>query len=247
MIWSCGAHLGDALWTANFLRRMPGEHTFHVLPEYVNGIAELMSDRPVKILSTEDNRPADARDTWIANASLEGRGVFYRGQEDIMGFVMEYHNHLGGEAGMPCPVYNTRQEMLWDSASILAAVPRVPHPDLLVINSDPRSGQCPEYSRSEMMEVIETLRHRYPHLRITCTNINGVDDWSLAEIAAMSITAKYIVAVANGPHWATWNIWNQNAHRVILLSPMRLDFSTPGKTEHAANAAGVWNIMRGWL
>ena len=246
MTYSCGAHLGDCLFTANYLRRLPGEHTFHVPAEYVNGIAELMSDRPVKILSTAD-RPPDSRDTWLGNASLEYRGVFYRDNVDIMGFVMDFHNHLGGEAGQPCPTYNTRQDMLWDSASILAAVPRVPHPDLLIVNADPKSGQCPEYHRPEMMEVIETLRHRYPHLRITCTNINGVDDWSLAEIGAMSITAKYIVAVATGPHWPTWNIWNQSTHRVILLSPMRLDFGTPGKVEHAANAGQVWDIMRGWL
>lgn len=246
MIYSNGAHLGDALWTANFLRRLPGPHTFYVLPEYVAGIAELMADRDVKILPTTE-RPNDARDTWIANGSLEHRGVSWRCQEDIMGYVMEYHNHLGGEAGMPHPIYASRRDMLWDSASILAAVPNVPHPDVLVVNADPKSGQCPEYSRAEMMEVIETLRHRYPSLRITCTNISGVDDWSLSEIGAMSITAKYIVAVANGPHWPTWNIWNQAAHRVILLSPMRLNFGTAGTTEHAANAAQVWSIMKSWL
>lgn len=246
MIYSNGAHLGDALWTAHFLRRLPGSHTFHVLPEYVAGIAELMADRDVKILST-DERPPEARDTWIANASLESRGVVWRAQEDIMGFVQEYHNHLGGEAGLPHPAYVSRRDMLWDSASILAKLPHVPHPDILVVNADPKSGQCPDYSRGEMMEVIETLRHRYPSLRITCTNINGVDDWSLSEIGAMSMTAKYIVAVANGPHWPTWNVWNQSAHRVILLSPMRLNFETPGITEHAKDASDVWRIMKSWL
>lgn len=241
MIFSGGANLGDCTWALIALRRLGGEHTFYCKPEYVDNLAELMNDTQISVKPLGESTDL-GQDTWIANGSFEPEGVVWRHQNDIMGFVGDYFNALGMRY-FGRKAFEKREDMLWDSSAIIDALPDVPHPGVLVINSDPMSGQCPHYSRDEMNALLVHIGAQWGGC--VATNVLNRPNYTLAQIAAMSITAHTIIAVANGPHWPTWNKWSRKARRIILLdNGMHLDFGIGCHVDYCANAAQVFERLR---
>lgn len=241
MIFSTSANLGDCLWALVALRRLGGEHTFYCKPEYVADLAELMGDTQTSVKPLSEATELGI-DTWIANGQFEPEGVQWMHQNDIMGFVGDYFNALGVRH-FGRKTFESRHDMLWDSRAIIDALPTVPHPGVLVVNSDPMSGQTPQYSRDEMNALLVHIGHDYGGC--VATSVIHRPNYSLAQIAAMSLTAHTIIAVANGPHWPTWNVWNKKARRIILLdNGMFLDFHTGCRMDHCANAGQVFEKLK---
>lgn len=170
-----------------------------------------------------------------------------------MGFVMEFFNHMGGEMGMPKPVFDTRADMLWDAPAIGPAKVSKKIIDCLIVNADPLSGQCQGYSRSDLYQkVVLPLIARFGCSVITtnCSDAGTSTGHTLSEIGALATMAKRIITVATGPSWPTWNVWSKDAERIVILDPMRLDFGPmDAPVHHAANADEVRRICeeRGWL
>jgi hypothetical protein len=137
--------------------------------------------------------------------------------------------------------------MLWRSESILQAPVRDIPLDVLIINSPPTSGQCPGYDHGEVCRLGQELREN--GLYVLFTNWEGETPYTITEIAKLSIRAKLIIEVANGPAFPTHNIWNTETDRIILLSPMFLDYHTGAKHLQAANAAEARKhcVELGWL
>lgn len=241
MIFSTGAHLGDCCFALIALRRLGGEHTFYCKPEYVADLAELMNDTQISVKPLSEATDLGV-DTWIANAAYEAEGVVWRHQNDIMGFVGDYFNALGMRH-FGRKAFESRADMLWDSRAIIDALPDVPHPGVLVINSQPMSGQVPHYSRDEMNALLVHIGQQYGGC--VATSVIHRPNYTLAQIAAMAITAHTIIAVANGPMWPTFSKWATKAKRIILLdNGMHLDFGLGCQTEYCANAGQVYEKLR---
>ncbi len=223
--------MGDCLWALMFLRRVGGEHRFLCKEEFVADFRELMADTAHYIgpLSEWDG---SGQDCWIANANFEGYGLHYSGQHDIMGFVMDFFNqmamcHFGSRA------FETRADMLWDSACI--GPPKTPKLiDCLIVCADPRSGQCLQFSRHELYDqIVVPMISRYGKV-VVANSIHGEPTgYSLAQIGAMATVAHRIICLANGPAWTTFNRW-VDAERLVFLDPMYIDFGGD-KYHHAAN------------
>lgn len=242
MNFSCGAHMGDCMWSLVMIRRMPGEHKFFCIPEYVTELRELMSDTPHYVGSIHEIDPrADSVDTWLGNPHLGAYGIRWEHQQDVMGFVFDYYNALGNVYVPGGPVFKTRKDMLWDSQAIIDALPTVPHPEVLVINAEPHSGQCPQYDKFRMAELVLAMYRRW---NVEVTSAPGRPNYTLAQIGAMSLTARYIIGVATGPIWPTFNKWNQKAERIILLEPLQIDMGIEGKITHVFNTDQLFEEMQ---
>lgn len=230
----CGAHLGDCYWCCQMLSRVQDEEkTIYVKSEHVNALAGLFSS--ITVLPVEQ-MPEGTPDGWIANGRFADKGVHWSCQEDIMGFVRQYMNGFAAEAGI-AGAFDQPESMLCGQFSMILEDVPVPAFDILAVNCDPTSGQCPGYSSSEFDGLLLQLRSR-GH-RVLCTNPTSASPWNnftLREIGNLSIRAKTIIAVASGPMWPTWNIWNRNCDRYIFLDPMRLDFGVEGRVRHAGSA-----------
>lgn len=211
---------------------MGGEQAMWVKPEYIGQLRELAKGSLVDIHNVWE-RPPNTTDFWIANGLLMYRDIHFWNQCDIIGYLFEWFNHLGGHCGMPCPVYPSRPDMLWRSQSILDAKVRDVPLDVLIINSPPTSGQCPEYDHGALYQLGSDLREK--GLYVLFTQWEGECPYSVAEIGKLSIRARLIIEVANGPSFPAHNIWNTTTPRIILLSPMFIDYHTGATHLQAAN------------
>lgn len=233
MMWGCGAHLGDVFWTLSYLRRREGSHTIHVLPEFVESILPFTLGSGITVKQVGE-LPPNAQDTWIANGAHEDKQVIFRNQEDIVGFIFDYFNSFG-------KAWNSRRDMLMD----LPWIKPVRFRDtVLILNTQPMSGQCPEYSQDEVNQLTLDLIKDGQRVVSVC-NDDGSHKFSLAQIACIAAESKLIIGGASGPFFATLHTSAASAHRIVLLDPMRLDYGeTVGPIYSAKHAEHARVILR---
>lgn len=227
------SHIGDIIWGVAALSRVPGDHVLRCNPEYHKQLRELVEGTSIAIEDCS-NIPRDSFDCWIASGRF--RGIHYRDDIDIMGFVRTYFNAMMNEAGFGC-VFPTRQDMLLD----LPAINNAKHDfhGILVINADPKSGQCPRYSSSEMDALIRDLEDSHP-------SVLAIEkaDLTLAQIGVLSVNAKLIIGCATGPWWPTMNRMNAGTPRVCMLDPMRLYYGDSVPIVHASCANKAREMLK---
>jgi hypothetical protein len=233
------------MWTAMMLARCSGEHDFFVNPDYVGQIQPFLAHTPHKVRPLTE-WDGTGYDTWIANGQFHSQGINYDSQTDIMGFVMDYMNSLSGLISGG-PVFHSRTDMLWD-------VPAIPEPnlpkiiDVLIVNSDPMSGQCPNYARSQLAEEVVMLKRRWKVIETNHWDNTPVG-FSLAEIGILSTLAKLVIGVANGPMWPCFNQWTRDTEKIVFLQPMRLNFGIDQPIRHVADAFECRKVLEelNWL
>lgn len=229
------SHLGDSIWCLNALHHMPGTHTLRCAPEYVDPLRELVAGTNIFIEDCS-NVPPDSRNYWIASGLYERQGIRYQDNVDIMGFVQKYFNAMSEDGGF-APCFPRREDMVAEWPSLWMPTYEEFH-GVLFINCDPKSGQCPRYSSSEMDALIERTKN-------AGHSVWGIEKagLSLPQIGSLALTAKIIVGCATGPWWPTVNKWNKDTQRICLLDPMRLDYGSAVPTVHAKDAGEVVTIM----
>lgn len=232
---SRNCHLGDAIWCLILLSRLEGNHVMHCNPEYHKELRELVEGLPIDITGCE-NIPTESIEFWIASGRYESKGLRYESQIDIMGFVMEYLNYMAEECGYEGPL-KERRDLLCDFSSISHFGTANREKPILVINSDPKSGQCDGYSSSEMDELISKLSKRK---RVISVHGKG---YTLRNIGQMSRDSALIIGCATGPLWPCMNVWNESTLKIVMLDPQRLDYGNSSLIQHAANAAQVEDIL----
>lgn len=238
-VHSINSHCGDLQWAAQALYRMPGNHILRCHQDYIIPLRELVAGTNVSI---EDCSviPVNSYDGWVASGLFEHRGIRYQDNVDILGFVQKYFNALAEEGGFP-PCFPTRENMVCAWPSIQAYNWGKDYfCGILFVNADPKSGQCPGYSSSEMdflIRAAESVGHS------VCVIEKA--QLTLPQIGALSIHAKLIVGCATGPWWPTANKWNTDTQRICMLDPMRLDYGSSCPMVYAKNALEVGKIMEG--
>lgn len=242
-VHSINSHLGDIQWAAQALYRMPGTHTLRCHGDYVDAMRELVAGTNI-FVDDCTTIPVNSFDFWIASGLFEHKGIRYQDNVDILSFVQKYFNALAEEGGFP-PCFPTRESMVCAWPSVVSYFTEAYYPGnafsgILFVNCDPKSGQCPGYSSSEMDTLIVKAAS-------VGQSVCAVETASLSirQIGALSIHAKLIVGCATGPWWPTVNKWNINTQRICMLDPMRLDYGSVVPTVYAKNAAEVEEKMRG--
>lgn len=235
MNWGCGAHGGDILWGLSYLMKCAGDHLYHVPNHFINELKPLSAGSNVEIRST-DILPPNAEDVWIANGRHENAGVQWTGQLDIIGYVQQYFNAFGN-------AWPSREDMLFS----FQWLKEEKHKDLiLILNTQPQSGQCPGYSQEEINRLALDLMMDGQRVVKVCGD-QGEHLYSLIQIACLSAQAKLIIGGASGPFFVTMNTAAQKAHRIVLLDPMRLDYGpNVGPIHMAGNVTQARQILQDW-
>lgn len=170
----------------------------------------------------------------MANARHEPQGLYFQNQEDILGFVFSYFNAFGH-------AWNTREDMLFQFEWLKPEK----HRDLvLILNTQPQSGQCPGYSQEEINRLALDLMMDGQRVVKVCGE-NGEHNYSLIQIACFSTQAKLIIGGASGPFFVTMNTAAQRAHRIVLLDPMRLDYGpNVGPIHNVKNVTEAREVLK---
>lgn len=245
MVFSCGAHAGDAMWALMFLRKLGSHQNFFTHDYLVADFRELMADTDIYVgpLSEWDGSGFNC---WVADAQFEGDGVVWQCQHDIMEFVMRYFNSMARRI-IGIDLFFDRSDMLWDSASIgPAKTPELI--DCLIVCADPLSGQCPEFSRSELYEqIVIPMTARYGKVIVANAADGQPSGYTFSQIGAMATVSKRIICLPNGPAWSTFNKWT-TAERIVFLSPMHINYGVQ-QYHHVANVTQAAALAKqlGWL
>ena len=210
---------GDLCWSAQFLRKLGGEHTLYCRMEYADHLPEMFSGTSITIAPI-DTHPKDCIDLWIGSGSNPVNWYSEGCPKDLIAFLMKFFNGLGfGE------VFTERHQFLADYPALLPAAMRGPH-GALVIDANPESSQCPGYVPEEMDDLVARLANKH-----SVKTVKGAG-MSFSEIGRRSQFSEFIVAVATGPIWPTFNIWNKETPRHILLDGIELDFGIPAEIRY---------------
>lgn len=233
-------HLGDNLVHLHFLRKMAArypEETFAhwANPQHVPQLMPLVEDVPnLTLLPEMDSKAINA---W------RGDGGFFYGhphRNDFVKFHLDWFGYIAGKMGLESPIQDAG-DMLFDYPALERAVNECevkesPY-DFLVINSFPHSGQLRGFNPHSFEQLIHRLNGRgysvvttYPAgVPVTSTH-DGQRGLSVTAIGGLSVHCRSIVGVATGPIWTTFNIWNRETPRIIMLDDERI-FLTPN-TRH---------------
>lgn len=243
---SANGHLGDAVWSAIAFRKIGGQHTFYVPFHYIGCITECLegTEIEVKEISTA---PPDALSTWIACGRYEGSGVRYNHQTDLVAYLLQWSNAMARECGVAKTLFQQRQDMLCDFPAIQRDV-EAPEFDVLVVNAQPLSGQCPQFDNREMTTLIAQLAEKH---KVLCTNPVELDvpriDTGICGIGNLANRAKLVVAVSTGASACIHNVFAE-PRTMLLLSPIVLDYGRKNMS-HFNNCREVEIALRleGWL
>jgi hypothetical protein len=241
----CDFHLGDNLVHLHFLRKQaianPRDTFFHYAHEcHLEQLREAIEDLPNISLYSIDVKPSASIDAWKnAGAGTSTGGYFEKSwlREDFCAFHIAWFGHIAQQMGLR-PVFEKPTDFLFDYPAIQKDVTRrlptgyqLEKFDILFINSRPCSGQCMAYDDLNYFDpLIEELKKRYCLIVTQKTGLPPLSgEWGIrcttetemtvSEIGSLSLRCNYIIGVATGPLWPTFNIWNQQSvtRRIVML------------------------------
>lgn len=200
----CQWHLGDQLIHLNFLRRAaylnPDTLFEHCCPSeqmaQLEGMVVGLSN--VRLHSLE-RKSLSAVDAW---KNREGRFFASPLRISWVKFHLEHFHLLANLLRIRNPIQR-ETDLLLDYPDKVEG----PDLDVLIINSEPKSGQFPNYSDAKFDALIQRLANR--GLRVFCTGTTperrAVQTWprNLLEIGTLSRKARLVAGTATGPLWAT--------------------------------------------
>lgn len=238
----CRFHLGDNLAHLHFLRalarRRPDERFIHfVEPCHLDQLGEVVADLPAIQLRGLLEASAPVIDVW------KNAGGFWQDhpqRNDYAAFHLDWFAHLAERLGFP-RVFDRPGDLLFDYPALdrlkrLRFISRRARNgwdlfDVLVVNSQPCSGQYREYDRVDFLDplirelvdaghsVVVTQKSEVPGVVWT-----GDMHMSISDIGLLSRRCTHHLMVSTGPSWPTINLWNAEREgvRCLLLDPERV-------------------------
>lgn len=206
------------------MRHIDCPHVFYCPEEYHRNLQDLCEDRDIKLMP-QDPHPADAKCTWIGSQRYSHRGITWGNQSDVLAFLCAWSSEMALECGLPKMF--VKHDLLCDWPAINRPVHEVPDFEVLVINSPPRSGQCPRWDQGQMDGLIQRIAVKN---RVVCTNPTAavspnitVIDKTISEIGSLSLRASFIVALATGAHWPVHNVFDRTIPTFLFLDdPLKI-------------------------
>jgi hypothetical protein len=249
-------HLGDNLIHLNFLRRLAVEHPdcqfVHACrAEYHEQLHPVL--RPlanVKIVPLKGRNP-NGIDSW------RNRGAWlpYEAQSplrlDWVSFYLGFFDDLARRMGLPTPIHS-KEDLLFDYPALRDDTALRGHWDVLVCNNSGFSRQLRGWKEGDWDDIIDRLLKagrsvvctQPARTRTDCTWEHRI---SVTGVGNISLHADRIIGCPCGPMWPTFNIWNQQNPRIVVLSKETVALGS--QTRHARSKTDLLGIMQadGWI
>lgn len=247
-------HLGDNLVHLHFLRglakKYPEIHFTHGAPDqHLSQLAPLAWDLGNLEITSIALTPQGALNAW---RGAEGHWYGHPNRNDFADYHLDWFRKLANRMGLDSPFWQ-RSDLLFDYPALqnkkTEATAKKGGWDFLIINSPPQSGQFSGYDPQAFYNLIGELKKKHDvittlpsgHPDVFDTYRFGAD---ITSIGRTSQLARCIIAVATGPIWTTFNVWNKDTVklRVILLDHERIELAP--NTVHARSVGEVAPILR---
>lgn len=195
-----------------------------------------------------------ATDTRSGGGAHYAQGFWERSKHrwDWSAFTLEHHAHVASLLGLRSP-FTIREDLLFNYPALNPnSVGGSYFYDVLVINSEPCSGQfgpMKQHGSGYMDDFVKLLARK--NSVITTNPVFGVEctkdtKKSITDIGRMSLLCRHHVMVATGPMWGTLNTTNHHfsaGRKRIALLDNGEKLNMPGITQ-CASVAEVEQIAR---
>lgn len=240
-------HLGDNLIHLHFLRKMaqkyPNEEFGHHAPDqHIPQLLPLVAD--LENLCLLGARPSGCINAWRGD---QGFWYGHAHRNDFTRCHFDWFAHLAWKMGLISAI-NSVEEMLFDYPALTTDGEKYNAFDYLVVNSIPHSNQFRGFNPHEFSALVGrllTAGHSVvttaPTGIASCTNDGktGMDVTSIGNLSRK--VRRGIIGIPTGPMWPTFNIWNRDVPRILMLDDERVQL-TPNTT-HVRNCAEAMEIL----
>ncbi len=228
-------HLGDHIFNMIFFNKILGylklnnlKVHYFCLEQYHNQVNEFIFDKNYIILKKLDLNNLIGLEAWINNENLIKK---YDLQNKI-GFdryYMYFFNLLCKKMNIPYYIHDlkyTDDDLIIRYKNIHQKFNQLKNLDILIINSEPLSGQY-NYNKNDWNKFIIHLSSKYNI--ITTLKLNDLPctmdfNFSCKDIAALSTTVKYIIAINTGPFVGCYNEYTLEHVKKIYIFVDNLTF-----------------------
>lgn len=245
----CDLRLGDNLAHLHFMRSLakayPSIHFVHgARREYLPQLVDVVCDLPNLQLMESAHVPAGAINAWKNDCGYWERNPL---RNSYAPFMLEWFGVLAARMGLDCPLTKPG-ELLFDYPALDRKHVSWQPFDVLLVNSHALSGQFREHDDlafhilcSDMLQAGLSVWSTAPNgNRTGCTMHLGLN---VTAIGQLSQFARCIIAVSTGPSWPTFNVWNANTPRLLLIDHERLDGIVPN-IRHSARIDDAREYLR---
>ena len=224
-------HLGDNLIHLHFLRKLsekyPELRFRHALRQaYISQCQEVVQDLPtIELVPLVEGQVPTGINAW------KGADGFFFAHPKKLEFgtlYLDLFRKLAGQMGLSSP-FKSADDLLFDYPAI-ANKNIAARYDVLLINSRPLSEQFKSYREEDFFQLAHALQARGLTL-ISTEKIPGFDctqemHYSVTDIANISLSVRYFIAVCTGAMWPSMNVFNQEKHafKIILNDHESIDF-----------------------
>lgn len=221
--WHLGDHIFSCIYFYNIKDYIEKENikVFYYIPDiYLYQVSEFISCDNIILRSINEHKGINI---WIGCDDYEYNWFKYSTYNDGYGFdifLLNFFNKLSEKINIPIKM----NEFKYIDNDLLLRYEALPdiykHIDILIINSQPLSGQVDmtPYFINDMHSTIIELNKKY---KIVTTNkIDGINctldnNYTIKTIAAISTKAKIIIAINTGPLVGLFNEFTFNNSKII--------------------------------
>ena len=247
------AGLGDTLLHLHFLRKLAAAypeldfvHAYGIdyrvqYEEFLKGCGN------IKLVRLDEAGP-DSIDCWRNAPTTRGT---LSSNDSWVEFYIKLFERIAAFMGLENPIKEP-SDMLFDEAAIPAADTSALSSsfDFLVINTPPNAIQFDpaKKDRFYLDPLIDALKRAGRSIVCTsATKIPGVPvtidhGISVCGIGKLSLTAKNIVMISCGASWLTFNVWNRNTPRIVLI--LHDIFELPGNMVTVGSIQETFKLLK---
>ena len=219
-------HLGDHVFNIIFfnkilphLKKNNMKIEYYMEESYRGQVEEFILDRDIIQIKRMEQRGLEA---WINNRDI----VLHYELQTKIGFdtyYVYYYNRLLKLMNIPMILLDLKyedNELLLRKNRILGGFPHFRNLEILIINSEPMSGQY-RYNRNDWNQFILYLSQKYKIITtLKIPNIPCTMDYKLTikDIASISTYMKYIISINTGPFVGCYNKYTlENVEKIYMF------------------------------
>lgn len=203
----CSYHLGDNVFNLillyiikKYIEKNNIMIFYYAKNEYINQLKEFVCSNNI-ILKTLNKSPNNSIEVWINNDFFEYTHTLLSNKHAYNKFYINFFNSVLRKMNFNISI----NKLVYDDNDLLSRYnkfnEKYKNYDILILNSEPLSGQYKEYNKQTWDNYIQKINTQFKIL--TTTKVNNIlctcdDNLTIKDIASLSIKAKVIIAINSG-------------------------------------------------
>ena len=207
---------------------------YYVKKEYIYQLTQFVNDEltnHVKLFSL-DKKPQQSIELWIENPYFGYTFTNNINKVRYNDFYLHFYRHVLQKLTINASIHS----ILYSENDLLVRANAIPPEykpvDVLILNSQPFSGQYNNYNKCIWDKYIQHLNSNSSLKIVTTTKVEGVlctfdQNMTIKDIAALSTGAKVVIAINSGVFPGLLNVYTMESVKQFYIFDIRCYYSFP--------------------